>query len=1245
MKILAIRMKNLASLEGVTEIDFTKPPLSTAGIFAITGPMGAGKSTILDALCLALYGKTPRYLQAKEQGIEVKDGKTGFINQGDCRGILRDGAGEGYAEVDFMGIDGHAHTATWRVRRARDKPDGLMQGDSLELKNLHSGTIFPGRKKDVSEETERLVGLNFEQFTRSVLLAQGDFTAFLKAAKDDKSSLLEKLTGTHIYSEISRRVFENHKMQEQGLRELNLKREGIITLTTEELASLEERNKSAKELIETRQVEITGLDKEISWHHQFKTMMENFELAGELIRKANEHKQNASGRLVVLTQVETVQSARKFIDAQSDIARQLNEKNEKLAVIEKDLTEFNERQLLSVATLDTASKIWLESTEKYNLALPVLAKARELDVKIGGKLEEVNNAAAIVKIAVDASFQKQKIIESTKAKNENLLNSVNLLQQWKDDNELRRLIAEQENLILSKLNDARQLLTASGSFSKRISGLSNDIAAEIEKVEKLQAAAGPLKIKLTAAQGNMEMLTSKLFGVDIIKLDAEKVSADNLRADLAGAQSFWENLFEKLKDFNQSTKKLNDDQADHKEKVPQLAKAAAELQTTRTKKETSLELLQKARLSVSENVESLRGQLIAGEPCPVCGSQEHPYIVHNPQLDAVMQKLEVEYKQYERAYENALSHHSALQGNVLQLNSSMATGERELAEKDNNLRTLKSKWEKLPVYEAIQNIADEEKANWLAKQMEQTGLLQKSLLTNISNYNAQKKEQEELQKQIHSFEQQLNENFILLTKDEQARDLLQQQLSHCNVENGKLNASLKQIESNLAIYFSNVEWFNNWQNEPSVFEESITKFSLLWKEQTEKLVNDTTELHTIRATLEEQQLQLQNLLTEQESKQIVLMGLKQQYDELFKQRQLIFNGRDAKSVEATLKQSIDTALQNLDLQKVADQNLKTSIARAAAQVEQLQKDKTQLQEQELKAGRNTEQWLAAFNQKHALSFGIDELLELLQHTQEWIEEERAALRAIDDAITQAQSVLQERASRLQQHELNRMSERNVEDLEILKTQLVTVLQQASQEKTETELWLQQDEANKKKIGDLLNVINNQAIITDNWAKLNDIIGSSDGKKFRQIAQEYTLDVLLGYANMHLQSLSQRYLLERIPNTLGLQVLDQDMGNEVRTVFSLSGGESFLVSLALALGLASLSSSRMQVESLFIDEGFGSLDPATLNIAMDALERLHNQGRKVGVISHVQEMTERIPVQIKVSKENSGRSRVEVNNIF
>ena len=1241
MKILAIRIKNLASLEGITEINFTKPPLNAAGIFAITGATGAGKSTILDALCLALYGKTPRYLQAKEQGIEVRDGKTGFINQGDCRGILRDGTGEGYAEVDFKGVDGNAYTATWRVRRARDKADGLMQGDSLELKNLHSGVHFPGRKKEIADDTERLIGLNFEQFTRSVLLAQGDFTAFLKAAKDDKSSLLEKLTGTHIYSEISKRVFENHKTEEQQLRDLNIRREGIITLTVEELALLEERNKAAKEEMEIRQAEILAFDKELNWHHQFKLMADQVELARNLVVAANENKQNASGRLTMLTQVEGVQPARKLVDEQNNIAGQLAAKLEDLAAAEKNVLQLNKEGELSAASLITATNAWKQSTQKYELAKPLLAQALQLDIKISGKLEQVSDAALTAKLAADTSLQKQQLVKTAKEKNTRLLNSVKELRQWKADNESRQPIAEQESLILSKLKDAQKFLSDSQQLSKDISGLGKSITTEIKNIEILNAAALPLKTKLQDAKENNQVLAAELSETDIAKIEIEKISVDHKLSDLTVAEAHWENLFEKSMAVVQLAHKLANAKGDHAEKEPQLQAMLEELKVLATKKEIFLEQFQKASLAVTENVEALRGQLVPGEACLVCGSMEHPYATDNPQLNVVMKQLEEAYKSYEKVYGQAVASSSALQENILLLEKSIETTTKEFAEKEEQLKTLDSKWKTFIVYPDIQQVPDEDKAVWLAKERTQTLLQQQALQKSLGTYHSQKAKQEELQKQVTFLEEQLNDNTDKANKSRQARELLEQKLDHLKNENEKLDAALQLIKMSLHNYFANEDWFLNWQKDPAIFEDSIKRFATSWKEQTKKLADDTAELKTMEATLQEQELQLKTLMAEEQSKQALLTGLQHQYHALLQERKLIFDGADAAQVETGLQESVEKALQNLELQKTTDNNIKTAIAKTSTLLEQLQKDRAQLQQQAAKAAENTEGWLIAFNKKYTLSFNLDKLSELLAYTHEWIDEERKALRAMDDAITQARSVSDERSNRLRQHEQQRLSERSFEELETLKISSGALLQQASQQKTETTLLIQQDEKNKRQIGELLNAINAQGTITDNWAKLNDIIGSSDGKKFRQMAQEYTLDVLLGYANMHLQSLSQRYLLQRIPNTLGLQVLDQDMGNEVRTVFSLSGGESFLVSLALALGLASLSSSRMQVESLFIDEGFGSLDPSTLNIAMDALERLHNQGRKVGVISHVQEMTERIPVQIMVSKENSGKSRVEV----
>lgn len=1241
MKILSIRIKNLASLEGITEIDFTKPPLSTAGIFAITGPTGAGKSTILDALCLALYGKTPRYLEAKEQGIEVRDGKTGFINQGDCRGILRDGTGEGYAQVDFQGVDGNSYTATWRVRRARDKAEGLMQGDSMELKNRYSGIPFPGKKKEVTEETERLVGLNLEQFTRSVLLAQGDFTAFLKSAKDDKSALLEKLTGTQIYSEISQRIYENHRTEAELLRDLNTRREGILTITIDELAALREKNKVAKLVIENKQAEMQALDKELNWYLQFTSLGHQLELADKLIADAEETKQKAAGRLVRLTQVEFVQPARKFLDDQSTLANQLAAKNEILSELEKASSLLVGQASSSASSLETATEAWKNNREKYSLAKPLITEALELDVKVAGKLEQVNDAKIAAVNAADKLLQKQKAIEVTMEKNSTLQTSVKELQEWKEQNQSSQPIAEQESLILSKLKDAKQLVLDSARFVNEISEMTAGISKETKSFEKLNAACIPLELELKEGKDSYILVTSKLSEIEITEIENSKVSIDHKLSDLAIAASHWENLFERNSNLIQSTKKLNDGKADYAEKVLQLEKSVEVLNTARIQKETSLEQFQKASLAITENVESLRAQLNPGEACPVCGSPEHPYSDHNPQLDIVMQQLEATYLKFEKMYGEALSLNSALKENVLMLATAIESGAVELAEKESQLESLHKKWKKFLVHKDIEHIPDNEKAVWLAEEIAQTTLLQTSLQEKLTSNSAQRKEQESLQNHIKVVEQQVNANREATNKSSQARELLEQKLSHSTKENNKLNVSLQQIKKSQDVNFANADWFEHWQKEPSLFEENIVKFSSEWNYQTQKLIEDSATLQTIGATLMEQESQLQSLLTEQEAKEIVFTGLKQQYDNLLQQRNLIFDGAAASEVESALREAVEKGLEHLKQQEQVDSNLKTALAKIGAQVEQVQKDVLHMQEEEIKGSRKIEGWLTNFNKQHSLCFDIANLEATLQYTPEWILEERNALRGMDDAVTQARSVLQERTSQLKQHQTLRLSDRPVSELQLKLEKSHAEFDLATREKNETALLLQQDEENKRKIGDLLITINDQAIITDNWAKLNEIIGSADGKKFRQMAQEYTLDVLLGYANIHLQSLSQRYLLERISNTLGLQVLDLDMGNEVRTVFSLSGGESFLVSLALALGLASLSSSRMKVESLFIDEGFGSLDPATLNIAMDALERLHNQGRKVGVISHVQEMTERISTQVKVSKLSNGRSKVEV----
>lgn len=248
MKILAIRLKNLTSIEGVVEVDFTSEPLQSAGIFAISGATGAGKSTLLDALCLALYDKAPRFA-ASVESVNLADVGDNQINQSDVRNLLRRGTGDGYAEVDFLGIDGHRYRSHWSVRRTRNKVSGSLQPQALEVKDLDTEKEFQGTKKELLAQLVELIGLTYEQFTRTVLLAQNDFATFLKSKGAVKAELLEKLTGTAVYSQISQEIFARNKAAQEEVALIHNRMSVIELIPEEELLALQ---KEKKILVEKR---------------------------------------------------------------------------------------------------------------------------------------------------------------------------------------------------------------------------------------------------------------------------------------------------------------------------------------------------------------------------------------------------------------------------------------------------------------------------------------------------------------------------------------------------------------------------------------------------------------------------------------------------------------------------------------------------------------------------------------------------------------------------------------------------------------------------------------------------------------------------------------------------------------------------------------------------------------------------------------------------------------------------------
>lgn len=1241
MKIVAIRIRNLASLEGNTEIDFTAEPLCSAGIFAITGATGAGKSTILDALCLALYGKTPRYLQARETGIEIRDVQGSTLSQGDVRSILRDGTAEGFAEVDFRGTDGMHYRARWSVRRARNKADGSMQSDSVTLTNITLQTDIPGRKQETLNEITRLIGLNFDQFTRSVLLAQGDFTAFMKAARDEKASLLEKLTGTHIYSEISRKIYEKHKYEEQLLRELDLRKDGIVTFTTEELEELQAVQQALEEQIGALEKDSVRLMEEITWHRDSAKLRTYLEEAEAAFRKAGEDKAAAMPRKEKLSVAEQVQQVRSTADALSRAKQFHKEKTAALGLLKETIEAQQKTREQLEGKLIFSEQNLSERNKAFGDALPLLSQARQLDMLLKEKKEQAGTAAAEAETAAESYRQQRKLLKDKQQSLTDVSERLAAISDWQKEHADRSGVAENRDLILSKLRDAGKFLdlmqTALSGLDKIKSRTETARTAKeaVEKEWKEQLE------QLSRLQKTYTFREEKRTAVPADLLDKEKADADLEFEALLKAQTLWQAVYTLSQETDLLRLKLEKDQSEYGSRKILYEELARQLPLENGRKETAAKILAQARLASAENVEALRSGLTDNDPCPVCGSTTHPYALHHPQLAHVLSTLEKAYEDQEKQYLSLYRRHSTAEQDCRNLEQMIAGQTEELARKRAMLENKRRDWARLPAAQEGHQLTDGHIQGWLDGKLTALNTKRDGLSARIKALSLERQQSEEDKKEIEKRKETvtgLSDKIRDLTAQ---LALLHEQDTHLAKEQDKADSELKEIALNLSPYFTASGWMEHWKNAPEAFTERIDRFAAQWRENTEKKEKLTHEKLALEATVKELENQEKTSISDLEQKQKTHEKQLQYLLEIQQQRNLIFEGQPADAVEDSLRQMAADALKQHDLLREALQNLLLEITRLHTRQEETEAALLTAGKEAEAASDRLENWLDVYNRKSSLPLTVKELHELLDLSHEWIETERIFLQSVEEEVTKAESIVTARKQALTGHQEKRLSGRNAEELDALLTAVKADAEQKKHKKGEISFRIQQDAENRNRIGDLLKSIEAQALIAENWSRLNEMIGSADGKKFRQMAQEYTLDTLLGYANIHLQSLTGRYRIERIPSSLGLQVVDGDMGDEVRTVYSLSGGESFLVSLALALGLASLSSNRMKVESLFIDEGFGSLDPNTLNIAMDALERLHNQGRKVGVISHVQEMTERIPVQIRVSKKQNGKSKVEV----
>lgn len=985
MKILAIRGRNLASLEGDFEIDFTVEPLLSAGIFAISGPTGAGKSTLLDTMCLALFARTPRTDQAKENNVKLQDVSNEQLSQSDPRFLLRRGTSSGFAEVDFMALNGHRYRTRWSVARARDKENGRLQNPRLALYNLDKEEEEQGTRSDLQARIIDLIGLTFEQFTRSVLLAQNDFSTFLKAEQGEKASLLEKLTGTELYSAISRQIFERNARAKEAFDLIQTRIQGIELLTDEEENDLRTR--------------LAGTEKEL-----------------QRVEKAKAEQQ-------------ALQEAVRSIEQQITIRqRQQKEAADKLV---------HATELLTVARHEYEKGVeeQQQSEARFKSLQQEILQARKLDIQLDTAIRDLSHSEQQLKNVMLRKEEAEKKYQAAVLRRRQGAEEIARLTAWCERYKKKERIAEQLSALLLHLDAASA--TRSG------------MEAAVRSIETLRQEMAALNKQLS---------------------DLQQTSANKQQA-LKRAEADYRNLEEELKAVD----------------APALDK-----QIEKLRQEREQLLIEQARLEASGNIKDLRGRLQDGQPCPVCGSTHHPFANQVPVAPVSALTLQLQdLSNKKETYVAHTRHLTRLQQQLFQLHKELADSEAACKEMAGKQQLAASRQER---EEAI-----------------------------------------------------VKEQSTLLTQSLSAADLL----------------------------FGNSEWQKAWLQNPETFRKTLTDFARQWHENTEKLHQLERQESAQKAECESLASFLPSLEKQAEESGQLHEKNRAAFSSLQAERKKLLNGRSADSVEQEY------------------------IRRMEELKERLKK---------LSATQTEQSGIA--------------------------DQTRGIADQIAKDLTEASADLLRRKAALDKWTADYLDSSGGEPLEV-------ILSRYTQEKTELAFRLRTQTENKAKVSGLQEELNVRRTESERWAKLNELAGSADGAKFRRIAQGYTLDILLNYANVQLRELTRRYRLERVPETLALQVIDRDMCDEVRTVHSLSGGESFLVSLALALGLSSLSSNRMRVESLFIDEGFGSLDAETLRVAMDALESLRTQGRKIGVISHVQEMTERIPVRICVNRAGNGRSFLEV----
>ncbi|MDR2301486.1 MAG: AAA family ATPase [Deltaproteobacteria bacterium] len=1224
MKILKLRLKNLNSLIGEHEIDFTHPAITSEGIFLITGPTGSGKTTILDAMTLALYALTPRLKTINKNDNEIMTRRTL-----DCK-----------AEVEFETQEGR-FLAQWSQGRAYNKIDG-------ELKDaIHSLSYWDEKKpgfqilaNGISKTplaVAEVTGLDFAQFKRSTLLPQGDFASFLEARPADRSPLLEQMTDTFIYSEIS--ILSHRRWAEinKNLEALRSKLGGLSILEPGEEESLRLELNEVNEKIRGFDAQITELTNSLAWLERIGTLKNE---VNELTAKGHDLTAREEAFKPLKAKLERALTVMALSGDHSTLIGKRQERDRYHAQLEEvkaqlpglvTLAEKAERELAIQA--EAYQKAQRDRLEKGK----VITQARELTVKIKETTTRQKKADSVVS---EITANGKSLAESKK---KNLAEKDKLNGELQDVSErLRR--GEGDEALTGRLPALREKAQANRKIkesldlkTKEAKDLAESIETLEEKIRVQEIGLKKIKAQSERAQKERIELKNKIAGKLQGRLINDLLDEQDAHDETILASKDLQNVLTQLKSATGEVEQLTQASAQNDEQLAEarqlVQKAEVELETAESELQALEAASQKQR--TAESLSDLRETLTSGQPCPLCGSTDHPYL-----KEGLLPKPEVglpDLSEAKKKAKNANKSAEKLKIALAKLEADHEQLKRQLTKAQDALGGIKAKY---PIfleraYAAVREskLTGFEDKNYLADHLDKvmaqcekllaivraTGIKVLEYQGSVADLNAK---MEEIDLELVSME-------ITLQRSKHDKDSDQRLFEITNKEKEALAAEVQEIYEAFAAEMGSYGIDKSRLDESFEILEARLKARENDKARLAKLENklasveativsndeNIKELRTNYAKAANEQTEVQNELTALIAEKKELCGEKEPGDLEAEGDRIL---KAAENLYEKAKKTRDGADSNLKLKSESQTTLAKFLTGSENELTGLEA---------LFAKKLESFGLASEGEYLSAALPGQERQDLTQKAEKLRDERVALLKYQEEKNKELEGELSKNLTRESAGALKSA----LEGISAEKPNLMDRFGQLSGRIMENEGLKATHEETQKE----LEKAEKNGLI---WKELDGLIGSSDGKVYRNYVQILTFDCLIDLANERLERMSDRYkLYHDRKNALEIMVIDNYQASEIRPTKNLSGGEKFIVSLALALGLSKMAGEKVRVDSLFLDEGFGTLDADALDMALDTLSSLRQDGKMIGLISHVSALTERVGAKIEVIPVSAGRS--------